>query len=188
MNHSPQRRQRPDFDTLLHAAAGGDRRAFATLYETAWTRIFDTVRRVVIDPSQSEEVTQEVFLETWRKAPRFDPNRGTAAGWMSALARRRAIDRVRTSQADRDRDDRVAHRDLDVPYDIVGETAEIRIEHARAAVLLAELGPQYRAVVELVVRDGPTHREASAELDIPIGTVKSRLHTALKQLRLASRP
>ena len=85
-------------------------------------RVFGLVRRLVVDPAQAEEVTQDVYLEIWQTAPRFDAARGSALAWMFTLAHRRAVDRIRAAQAARDRDLRIGARDLDVPVDTVAET------------------------------------------------------------------
>ena len=134
----------PTVDDLLVAAGGGDRAAFGALYDRTSARVFGLVRRLVVDPAQAEEVTQDVYLEIWQTAPRFDRDRGSAISWMFTLAHRRAVDRVRSAQSARDRDLRVGVRDLDVPVDTVAESAEVRIEHERAHEALAGLSELQR--------------------------------------------
>ena len=93
--------------TSIAKVAAGDQAAFAALYDELAPSVFGVVRRVLRDPSQAEEVTQEVFVEIWRQAARFDPQRGSVRTWAVTIAHRRAVDRVRSEQAHRDRQLRV---------------------------------------------------------------------------------
>ena len=102
--------------------ARGDPDAFDAVYDLLAPSVFGVVRRVVRDPAQSEEVTQEVLLEVWRDAARFDPGRGSATAWVMMLAHRRAIDRVRSVQKESERERRSAA--ADVPFDEVAEAVE----------------------------------------------------------------
>lgn len=86
-------------DRLLVLVADGDQKAFEELYALVSAPVYGLVRRVLRDPAQSEEVAQEVLLELWRCAARFDPGRGTALSWVLTLAHRRAVDRVRSVRA-----------------------------------------------------------------------------------------
>ncbi len=93
-------------DELLVLVAGGDQKAFEELYGQVSGPVFGLVRRVVRDVAQSEEVAQEVLLELWRSAARFDPGRGSALSWILTLAHRRAVDRVRSARAATEREQR----------------------------------------------------------------------------------
>lgn len=168
---------------LLRRIGGGDRAAFAAFYDIFAARVLGLVRRVLIDPAQSEEVTQEVFLEVWQSAPRFDADRGSASAWLYTLAHRRAVDRVRASEASRGRDERIGIRDLEVAFDSVAEAAEIRVEHTRVARALGKLSPPQRECVLLAYYAGYTHTEISTALSTPLGTIKSRIRDAMMALR-----
>src|SRR5690348_4766355 len=98
-------------EDLLQRVATGDREAFAQLYDRTAPRVFGLVKRLLRDHSQSEEVTQEVFLEIWQTATRYDTSKGGAIAWMLTMTHRRAVDRVRASQASRNRDTRIGIRD-----------------------------------------------------------------------------
>ena len=170
-------------NALLLRVAQGDQRAFSELYDVIAPRMLGLVRHVLKDHAQSEEVVQEVLLEVWQTAPRFDPNKGKAVTWMLTMAHRRAIDRVRSAQSSRDRDTKVGIRDLDREFDSVAESVEIRIEHDRVEKALSRLSELQRQAVELAYYGGYSHSEVSEMLNIPMGTVKTRLRDGMMRLR-----
>ncbi len=169
--------------TLLERVAAGDQRAFSELYDQVAPRVFGLVRRLLVDRAQSEEVTQEVFLEIWQTAPRFDPKKGAATSWILTMAHRRAVDRVRASQASRDRDTRIGIRDLNREYDNVSETVEVRIENERVVRAMERLTQLQRQAVTLAYYGGYSHSEVAEMLSVPIGTVKTRLRDGMIRLR-----
>ncbi|CAN5188984.1 sigma-70 family RNA polymerase sigma factor [soil metagenome] len=168
---------------LLERVATGDQGAFATLYDQVAPRVFGLIRRILRDQAQSEEVTQEVFLEIWQTAPRFDPKKGGASTWILTMAHRRAVDRVRASQSSRDRDTRIGIRDYNPDYDNVAETIEVRIEHERVEKAMTRLTELQRQAVSLAYYGGYSHSEVAEMLSVPIGTVKTRLRDGMIRLR-----
>jgi len=170
-------------DELLTRVAGGDQQAFAELYDQTAPRVLGLIKRLLKDHAQSEEVTQEVFLEIWQTATRFDTARGSASSWMLTMAHRRAVDRVRASQAGRDRDLRIGVRDLDTDFDSVTESVKIRIKHERVERALGRLTELQRQAVKLAYYGGYSHSEVAAMLGVPIGTVKTRLRDGMIRLR-----
>jgi RNA polymerase sigma-70 factor (ECF subfamily) len=168
---------------LLELVAGGDEEAFAELYRRVAAAVFGLVGRVVRDPAQAEEVTQEVFVEVWRNAPRFDPGRGTARSWIMTFAHRRAVDRVRSAERAARRDDLAARRDQVRPYDQVAEQVETGLERERVRRGLRALTDLQREAVVLAYYGGHTHREIAELLGVPSGTVKTRLRDGLLRLR-----
>jgi RNA polymerase sigma-70 factor (ECF subfamily) len=172
-----------DLDALLVQTASGDQNAFSQFYDLTAARVLGLIRRVLIDAAQSEEVAQEVFLEAWQSAARFDPNKGRAQTWIMTMAHRRAIDRIRASQASHDRDTAVGIRDLPTAYDQVAETVEVRVEHERVEVAMAKLSEPQRRAVSLAYYGGLSQSEVAAELGIPLGTAKTRLRDAMIRLR-----
>ncbi len=168
---------------LLVACADGDQGAFARLYDLLSPRVFGLILRVLVDRAQSEEVLQEVFLEVWQSAARFAPNKGQGRSWVLTIAHRRAVDRVRSSQASSDRDVRVGFRDLDVAYDGVAEQVEMKIEGRRIARLLATLPDPQREAITLAYYGGYSQSEIAALVGAPLGTIKTRMRDGLSRLR-----
>ena len=176
---------RPTVDELLGRVGRGDRDAFGELYDATSPRVFGLVRRLVVDPAQAEEVTQDVYLEIWQNASRFDPAKGNGIAWMFTIAHRRSVDRIRTAQAAHDRDLRIGARDVDVPVDTVAEAAETSIEHERVKGALDELTDLQRECVALAYYGGLTQSEIAERLAVPLGTVKTRLRDGMIRLRTA---
>ncbi|WP_197061091.1 ECF RNA polymerase sigma factor SigK [Microbacterium mangrovi] len=168
---------------LLVRIAGGDQGAFAALYDTLSPRVFGLLLRVLVDRSQSEEVLQEVFLEVWQSAARFAPNRGQGRTWILTIAHRRAIDRVRSSQASTDRDVRVGIRDLDVAHDGVAEQVELKIEGQRVVDALRRIPDAQREALTLAYYGGYSQSEIAALTGTPLGTIKTRMRDGLTRLR-----
>jgi RNA polymerase sigma-70 factor, ECF subfamily len=173
----------PTDEDLLVTVSRGDQTAFAALYDRFGGVVYGVVKRVVRDPSQSEEVAQEIFTEVWRTASRFDPDRGSAQTWILTMAHRRAIDRVRSEQSSRDRNDRIGHRDRVRAFDEVAEEIELRFEHQQVREALSTLTELQREAVELAYYSGYTYREVSELLDTPLGTIKTRMRDGLIRLR-----
>jgi RNA polymerase sigma-70 factor (ECF subfamily) len=172
-----------DLDSLLAAVAREEHGAFDLVYAQLREPVFRQVSSVLRDPAQSEEVTQEVFLELWSTAGQYDPGKGSAAGWAMMIARRRAIDRVRSSAASAVRD-RQALPAAGL-WDQTHEAAADALDRQRLAWSLTKLtGPQ-REAITLAYFGGHTHRQVAAILGAPLGTVKGRIREALIRLRLA---
>jgi RNA polymerase sigma-70 factor (ECF subfamily) len=170
-------------DTLLTAVATGDDSAFAALYDALGRGVFGTCLGVLRDPDHAAEVAQEVWVEVWRTAARFDADRGSARTWTLTLAHRRAIDRVRAVQAQRDRDQRVLDQSAEREFDVVADEVESALEQVRVRDCLGTLTPTQKQAVVLAYYGGRTYREVADELAAPLPTVKSRIRDGLLRLR-----
>jgi RNA polymerase sigma-70 factor (ECF subfamily) len=168
---------------LIARVAVGDQNAFSQLYDLVAPRVLGLIKRLLRDHAQSEEVTQEVFLEIWQTAPRFDSDKGAVASWILTMAHRRAVDRIRASQASRNRDTKIGIRDFDPQYDNVAETVEIRIEHEKVEKAMTQLTERQRQAVTLAYYGGYSHSEVATILELPVSTVKTRLRDGMMRLR-----
>ncbi|MBX3091997.1 MAG: sigma-70 family RNA polymerase sigma factor [Cryobacterium sp.] len=173
----------PSIDELVGRVAAGDQGAFSDLYDETSPRLFGLIKRILVDHAQSEEVAQEVFLEIWQTATRFDRSKGSAISWMLTMAHRRAIDRVRSAQSGRDRDVRIGIRDLGTEFDDTSEQVETRIESERVKVAMSSLSELQRQALTLTYYGGYTQSEVAEILSVPLGTVKTRLRDGMIKLR-----
>ncbi len=179
--HAPGAGSGADLAAQIGLVARGDAAAFEAVYELVAPAVFGIVRRVIRDPAQSEEVTQDVLLEVWRTASKFDAGRGSATAWVMMLAHRRAVDRVRSVQKQSERERRTAA--ADIPYDEVTEAVESRLERERVRRCLGALTELQRESVTLAYYGGYTYGQVAVLLGIPTGTVKTRMRDALIRLR-----
>jgi RNA polymerase sigma-70 factor (ECF subfamily) len=170
-----------DLSTQLKLVARGDAAAFEAVYDQVAASVFGIVIRVVKDPAQSEEVTQDVLLDVWRNAAKFDAGRGSATAWVMMLAHRRAVDRVRSVQKESERERRTAS--ADIPYDEVAEAVESSLERERVRRCLGSLTELQRESVTLAYYGGYTYGQVATLLSVPTGTVKTRMRDALIRLR-----
>ncbi|MGI8457882.1 MAG: sigma-70 family RNA polymerase sigma factor [Propionibacteriaceae bacterium] len=176
-----------DLTVLYYRIADGDEVAFDELYHRTRSRMDTIVRRTLRCPHQSDEVVQEVFLEVWQRAGRFDSSRGSVLGWMSMLAHRRAVDRVRlvvTSAVRDERDAARAHVDQGDVWDEV--VRRLDAQCVRAA--LATLSTLQREALSLTYLCGHSHRQAADLLAVPLSTFKTRVRDGMAVLRLNIRP
>ncbi|MFE9692959.1 ECF RNA polymerase sigma factor SigK [Micromonospora sp. NPDC005806] len=172
-----------DVDGLLRVVARGDDAAFGRLYDLLAPRVYGLIRRVLRDPAQAEEVAQEVFVEVWRTAGRFDPARGSATGWVFTIAHRRSVDRVRSEQASAERMVRVAADLAETGHDDVVEQATRRLEQQQVRRCLGDLTGLQREAITLAYYGGHTYREVAELLDVGLATVKTRMRDGLIRLR-----
>lgn len=167
---------------LLARAGRGDQAAFAELYDSLAPLLYGVVLKVVRDPAQSEEVTQEAFVELWRLAPRYDVSRGSVKSWATTVAHRRAIDRVRSEQANRRRTERETQKRPADAHDVADQVvASIDANRVRRA--LERLTPAQRQAVELAYFGGHTYREVAVLMNVPEGTIKTRIRDGMIRLR-----
>ena len=174
-------RDTPDAEALLPQIAHGNSAAFADLYDALGAPVYGMARRVVRDPHYAEDVTQDVFLEIWRKAPHFDAARGSAKTWVMTIAHRRAVDVVRRNEL-RKRNDGLAGPD-EVSHDEPADRLLQEDEHTAVRKCLNTLTALQFESVRLVYFDGHTVAEVAALLGMPLGTIKTRIRDGLIRLR-----
>lgn len=177
----PAERADADLDTLLTHVAKGDQAAFEALYDQLGSSVYGLVRRVLRNPSQAEEVAQEVLLEVWRAASRFDPARGSAAAWALTIAHRRAVDRVRSETAGSRREQKAAPA---LPQDEdVAEVVAATLDHQRVRRCLGGLTELQRESIKLAYYGGYTYPQVAQLLGVALGTVKTRIRDGLIRMR-----
>jgi RNA polymerase sigma-70 factor (ECF subfamily) len=174
-------RRGDELGALLALVARGDHGAYKAVFDRTASQVLGTVLAVVRDPAQSEEVAQEVMLDVWRSASRFDASLGSAAAWVATLAHRRAVDRVRSEQKAAERELRVASSAI--AYDEVTEAVEARLDRERVRRCLGSLTELQRESVTLAYDGGYTYREVAELLGVAVGTVKTRMRDGLIRLR-----
>jgi RNA polymerase sigma-70 factor (ECF subfamily) len=170
---------------VLESIALGDEAALAQLYDGTSRAIYGLVLRIVRDTAAAEDITLEVFMQVWRTAGGFSPSRGTVLGWMAMVARSRALDWLRSKA--------VRLRQLQSDLSSVPEVTDSRATPERAYAdagqaqsvrrALNTLLPAQREVIELGFFDGLSHSEIAERLNLPVGTVKSRIRSGMLKLR-----
>ncbi len=170
-------------EQLLERAGRGDRDAFSRVYDQIAGLVYGLVLKVVRDPSMAEDVSQEALVEVWRRAPLFDPDRGSARSWVCRIAHSRAVDRVRSEQAHRDRTERHARSTSEEHEPSPADTIDLRDDAEVVHAALDGLTDAQRQAVTLAFFDGRTHTEVAELLDIPLGTAKTRIRDGLIKLR-----
>lgn len=176
-------REFTDAELVARCAAGEDQ-ALALLYDRFGRRCYAVALRVIGDAAFAEDVVQEAFLDLWRQAKRFDQARASVSAYLLTFVHRRAVDLVRREESRPQRGadvDVLSERpagDADLTGQVVAQEQRVRV---RAS--LSGLSPAHAEVVELAYFAGLSQSEIAARIGEPLGTVKSRTHAALQQLR-----
>ncbi|MFI0353511.1 ECF RNA polymerase sigma factor SigK [Actinomadura sp. 9N407] len=171
----------PELAELFDRVARGDQDAFEQVYARLSGPVYGLALRIVRDAAQAEEVAQEVLVELWRKASHYEPSRGSATAWAMTLAHRRAVDRVRSAQAGRNREERAGAPPPD--YDQVSEQVETRLEHQQVRRCLNGLTDVQRESITLAYYGGYTYREVAELLGVGLAAIKTRMRDGLIRLR-----
>lgn len=168
---------------LVAQVTRGHDQAFAELYDLTSSRIYGLILRVVRSPELAAEVTQETYVEVWQQSSNFDEAKGSVLAWMCVIARRRAIDRVRSVASSVQRDEQWHSASTVRDVDVVAESVEVRLESQRVRQGLESLSKVQREAVALAYFGGYSQREVSTLLELPLGTVKTRIRDGLIGLR-----
>jgi RNA polymerase sigma-70 factor (ECF subfamily) len=163
---------------LLDATSRGDRPAFRALYEATAPKLFAIVLRITRSRPMAEEVLQETFIKIWQNAERYIPESGQPMAWLAAIARNRAIDRIRSEKIERNRadDDQILER-------LVAPAAGDPAMRQALGTCLKALDEESRDCVILAYCSGFSREELAERFGRPVGTIKTLLHRSIKQLR-----
>ena len=173
----------PTADALLRAVALGDATAFERLYPLVAGAVYGLAVRVVRDPHLAQDVAQEVLVDVWRLAPRFDRSKGSAMAWILTMAHRRSVDRVRREQSHLDRTARAAAVAEPADHDVVVSELENTWDTALVRRALDSLTAVQRQAIDLAYYQGYTYHQVGTVLGIPPGTAKTRIRDGLIRLR-----
>jgi RNA polymerase sigma-70 factor (ECF subfamily) len=168
---------------LMSLVARGHEDAFAQLYDRTSSRVYGVIWRVLRSADHAAEVTQEVYTEVWRQATRFDAGKGSVSAWMTTMAHRRAVDRVRSVTSEVARDENYAVSETARDIDHVWEGVEQKLDAERVRKGMESLTPIQREALTLAYFGGYTQSQVAALLKLPLGTVKTRIRDGLIGLR-----
>lgn len=173
-----------DEERLLAAVAGGDQRAFEALYDAYGRAVYSLALGMLRDAQAAQEVTQEVFLGIWRGAREFDSRRGSGRSWILAMAHHKSVDAVRRQRL---RAAEPFEERMGDGIDVVAEAMR-RVEGGEVRAALMDLSAEQREAITLAYHGGYTQQEIAARLNLPLGTVKTRIRDGMLRLRAALGP
>jgi RNA polymerase sigma-70 factor, ECF subfamily len=171
--------QRSD-QALIRRVLDGDEAALAALYDRYGGVVYSVACRILRDPGSAEEVLQDIFYQLWRTASRFDLTRGSLPGWLLVMARNRSIDRLRRRNLGAS--EGIAPNSVAAIPSLETSAAQNEMISRAKAILEGMPGPQ-REALEMAYFEGLTHSEIAARTKEPLGTIKTRLRSALQELR-----
>jgi RNA polymerase sigma-70 factor (ECF subfamily) len=184
---SPPSRTKEDraLEALVARIAEGDEDALASLYDSTNRTVYGLALRILDDPSSAEDAAMDVYLQLWRTAASFDPQRGTVRSWLATVARTRALDQLRRLRARRSHLEESVDEMLDLrdsrPSPEVSSLRDRRVRILCEA--MSQLSSDHREAIESAYFSGLTHVEAAVQMGLPLGTVKSRIRSGMSQLR-----
>ncbi len=171
---------------LVSAMAAGNQQAMGELYDRTSSLIHAVALRMLANPQDAEEVVLDVFMKAWRNAPSYTPERGSVTAWLVMMSRTVAIDRIRSRHA-QPRTLDLSGSDFFPEIAVSPDNPEAATAHnqwrQRIHAAMADLPPEQREALLLAFFGGLSHAELSERLDLPLGTIKTRIRLGLKRLR-----
>lgn len=189
-DHSSTSIPENDWVRLVESIAAGDQHALRALYERTHRIVFTLVMRICRNRDIAEELTLDVFHDVWRRSAQYDPKGGSVVGWIMIQARSRAIDRLRFEQRKKRVDPRPSRDRGDDRVEVTGPASAVEAQQQRCLLqeALTALTPDERETIETAFFSELTYSETAVRLDQPLGTVKTRVRSALAKLRKALGP
>lgn len=174
---------------LIEKVAAGDDSALASLYDSTSRMIFGLLLRILNNAAAAEEVLIDVYVQVWRQASSYDRRRGSPMAWLIMIARSRAIDRLRSSRHEREREEPLGAISTSLSGGSNPEEAAAASElSSLVRSALSALSPEQREVIELAYYSGLSHSEIAEKLRQPLGTVKTRIRLGMMKLRELLKP
>lgn len=174
---------RSQLAAALVRVAAGDRAALRMVYQDTSAKLFGICLRILNDRSEAEDLLQDVYVTVWRKAASFDPGRASPITWLVAIARNRAIDRLRSNAARRRLEPIEAADTVSDPAPPAIERVERAQQHQHLARCLEELDVRHSAAIRAAFFDGATYEELATRASVPLGTMKSWIRRGLLKLK-----
>lgn len=178
---SPNEHER--LNRLVVQTASADKHAFSALYDALAPTVYSVCLSVLRNPALAEEVAQDVFVEVWTSAAKFDPQRGNARSWVGRLAHGRAVDKLRSHVAAVQRDDRDSKLEHATFAEPIEDEALNNVEAHLLRRAVDEIGEPHSTAVALAFFDGLTHAELAESTGVPLGTAKTRVRDGIKKLK-----
>lgn len=166
---------------MVAALKSRDREAFSYLYDNYSNALFGVIKRIIETEEIANDVLQEAFIKIWKNIESYNPSKGSVFTWMLNICRNSAIDEARSKNFKK-----AAQNQNIEDYVSVVDTenkVEMRIDHIGLKDVLNKLKPEHRILIDKIYFEGYTHDEVSKELNIPLGTVKTRVRSAMLYLR-----
>lgn len=170
-------------DALLEQTAKGDQTAFSELFDNLAPQALGLANHIIREHAQAEEIVQEVFVEVWRHAPNYDASQGHARSWILRLTRMRAIDRLRSTTAAHNREEKDALLSAATWHHSVEDQAVSAIESAQIRTALNNIGEPHRTALALTYFSGLSNSELAKKMGVPLGTAKTRVRDGLRKLK-----
>lgn len=174
---------REQLQAAMRRLAAGERAALGEVYRATHAKLFGIALRILGDRKEAEDAVQDVYIDLWRKADRFDPERASPISWLAVFARNRAIDRLRRNRS-RGQVPVEAAEALPAPEPLADELMIDAERRARVHGCLGELEPEQGDAIRTAFLQGQTYAGLAARTGVPLGTVKSRIRRGLARLKI----
>lgn len=169
--------------SLVDQIQAGDKQALAKLYDAYAGMVYGVVLKMIRNEELAQEIVQDVFLRVWKNIASYDSTKARISTWIINIARNRAIDELRSKNFKNQQENQSL--DLSVNEGELGGSVEMKVDAIGLKSVINKLRPDQKLLLELVYYGGFTHEEAAKELNIPLGTVKTRIRSSILELRKA---